>query len=652
MSEPKYREWILETIDSLRSRKARPDLERICRMVRRRHGSDPDRTRAELEKLIQEQTVLKVSYKGSISYRNAAKVQRKSRKRGEFTPAGVSAEAARERTKRGGLSNNGDSAHSLTDQEKGEDDPEPGPGHRPRTSTSAAGKKPLSSPSSGNGRLVCGAPPSCAAGSECGEEKASALREKGLGHRPGVNCPSASHGHTANVLDDLDDKTAKPAEADAIRGRIEPGLPGVAADTEDKTCPGSVSSGDGTPPERPKYNVSLKPKVRVGGGGGGEGAISTTDQDNSDLGDRLVASVHSLSQINLRGGSGSAARGQMKPLGVKEILDYLSSQERLSEEMLTRGKVKVVLEREVEKGRLRRTRCGNITLPLRRLATEQPPKNGSADSLLKSGLQDRHTPKKVSYKGDEPMETDSGEAEQEEDEGDDPRSSDEEGGLSTVTMVTEPSLNDKSKEDAEIQTAPKQESPQRQHHCIKDVSELPGSLTKVPCLPAQEGLLSYFKSEQLEQSVVSPSQLLISAQDQRQQEGGSDTSSGFNSLCKTEVGVSSCPLTPTASPKDSSLSEEPGINGGINRGMFTKADGISVSPVNWTVSDVANYITAAGFPEQAVAFRTQEIDGKSLLLMQRNDVLTGLSIRLGPALKIYERHVKVLQKTHFEDDDC
>lgn len=33
--------------------------------------------------------------------------------------------------------------------------------------------------------------------------------------------------------------------------------------------------------------------------------------------------------------------------------------------------------------------------------------------------------------------------------------------------------------------------------------------------------------------------------------------------------------------------------------------------------------------------------------MQRSDVLTGLSIRLGPALKIYERHVKVLQRTHF-----
>lgn len=37
--------------------------------------------------------------------------------------------------------------------------------------------------------------------------------------------------------------------------------------------------------------------------------------------------------------------------------------------------------------------------------------------------------------------------------------------------------------------------------------------------------------------------------------------------------------------------------------------------------------------------------------MQRSDVLTGLSIRLGPALKIYERHVKVLQRTHFLEFD-
>ncbi|XP_077415550.1 sterile alpha motif domain containing 1a isoform X2 [Vanacampus margaritifer] len=91
MSDAKYREWILDTIDSLRSRKARPDLERICRMVRRRHGCEPDQTCGELEKLIREQTVLKVNYKGSISYRNAAKVQRRCRKKDDPVTASSAA---------------------------------------------------------------------------------------------------------------------------------------------------------------------------------------------------------------------------------------------------------------------------------------------------------------------------------------------------------------------------------------------------------------------------------------------------------------------------------------------------------------------------------------------------------------------------------
>lgn len=116
MSEPKYREWILDTIDSLRSRKARPDLERICRMVRRRHGSEPDRTCAELEKLIQEQTVLKVNYKGSISYRNAAKVQRRSRKKDDASLTTAARRSAVEEASHSDLSN-GDSAFGTVDQD-------------------------------------------------------------------------------------------------------------------------------------------------------------------------------------------------------------------------------------------------------------------------------------------------------------------------------------------------------------------------------------------------------------------------------------------------------------------------------------------------------------------------------------------------------
>ncbi|KAK9539849.1 hypothetical protein VZT92_002338 [Zoarces viviparus] len=643
MSEPnKYREWILETIDSLRSRKARPDLERICRMVRRRHGSDPDRTRTELEKLIQEQTVLKVSYKGSISYRNAAKVQRKSRKKCEFTAAGSSssAEAARERTKHDHLNNNGESAHSFTDQEE---DSEPSP--EPHTLTSASTTdnklKPASSPSSGNGCLVCGATTGCAVGSGCKGEKASAPRDEGLG-------PQGALSHRTSARDGGDASGITQSTAEAAPGETEPRL--SRDDTQDTTCSGSVSHL----PQQQKQAMPLKPKVRVGGGG----TRTAGNHVNYDLGDRLVASVRSLSEKSTRGGSAAATRGHTKPLGLKEILGFLSSQERLSEEKLTRGKVKVVMEREVARGRLRRTRCGNITLPLRGMAAEEP-RNASADRLVKSALQDEHAgrkPPSPSLRKNEPMETASEEEErEEEEEEEDPRSSDEEaGGLSPVAMTTEPELIEKTTEEVEIQTASKHESPQQQHGdkrmCGLD------SVTRTPRLPVQGASLSQCNSTHLEDRAVVSDQLHMEAQSRMQHDRINHISSDFNSLeSKTEVGVSSCLLTPTASPRDSGTSEERGMDGGGGGGGgggFMKSEGASGGPVDWTVSDVVTYFTTAGFSEQAAAFRTQEIDGKSLLLMQRNDVLTGLSIRLGPALKIYERHVKVLQKTHFEDDDC
>ncbi|GFN97351.1 Zinc finger protein [Plakobranchus ocellatus] len=72
-SASKHTEWILETIDHLRRRKARPDLARICHVVRRRFGLSPTDTEAKLEKLVDAEVVIKVDYKGSVSYRNAAK---------------------------------------------------------------------------------------------------------------------------------------------------------------------------------------------------------------------------------------------------------------------------------------------------------------------------------------------------------------------------------------------------------------------------------------------------------------------------------------------------------------------------------------------------------------------------------------------------
>lgn len=64
--------WILECINLLRSRKSRPDLERICRTMNKCHGIDQRDTEEDLAALIASGIVTKRSFKGAISYRNAS----------------------------------------------------------------------------------------------------------------------------------------------------------------------------------------------------------------------------------------------------------------------------------------------------------------------------------------------------------------------------------------------------------------------------------------------------------------------------------------------------------------------------------------------------------------------------------------------------
>ena len=59
------------------------------------------------------------------------------------------------------------------------------------------------------------------------------------------------------------------------------------------------------------------------------------------------------------------------------------------------------------------------------------------------------------------------------------------------------------------------------------------------------------------------------------------------------------------------------------------------SPSDWSVSDVAEFLDSVGFATESGLFRDQEIDGRSLLLLKRDDVISGLNLKLGPALKIY-----------------
>jgi len=67
---------------------------------------------------------------------------------------------------------------------------------------------------------------------------------------------------------------------------------------------------------------------------------------------------------------------------------------------------------------------------------------------------------------------------------------------------------------------------------------------------------------------------------------------------------------------------------------------------SWTPDEVAEYILSKGFSNEAELFKTQSVDGISLLLMQRTDFTYGLKIKLGPALKIYDQVCK-LKKEYF-----
>lgn len=73
MSEIRHRDRILEAIDQLRKRKARPDVNRICSFMFRRFAVNCVETKLDLQKLIDAEIVIKVDYKGNTSYRNAAK---------------------------------------------------------------------------------------------------------------------------------------------------------------------------------------------------------------------------------------------------------------------------------------------------------------------------------------------------------------------------------------------------------------------------------------------------------------------------------------------------------------------------------------------------------------------------------------------------
>ena len=63
-----------------------------------------------------------------------------------------------------------------------------------------------------------------------------------------------------------------------------------------------------------------------------------------------------------------------------------------------------------------------------------------------------------------------------------------------------------------------------------------------------------------------------------------------------------------------------------------------VNPVKWTVGEVCDFIRGLpGCADYAEDFAIQEIDGQALMLLKEDHLMSAMSIKLGPALKIVAR---------------
>lgn len=65
--------------------------------------------------------------------------------------------------------------------------------------------------------------------------------------------------------------------------------------------------------------------------------------------------------------------------------------------------------------------------------------------------------------------------------------------------------------------------------------------------------------------------------------------------------------------------------------------GISASTVaKWTIDEVFGFVqTLTGCEDQARLFKDEMIDGEAFLLLTQADIVKIMSVKLGPALKIY-----------------
>uniref|UniRef100_A0A3P8RPB4 L3MBTL histone methyl-lysine binding protein 4 n=1 Tax=Amphiprion percula TaxID=161767 RepID=A0A3P8RPB4_AMPPE len=110
----------------------------------------------------------------------------------------------------------------------------------------------------------------------------------------------------------------------------------------------------------------------------------------------------------------------------------------------------------------------------------------------------------------------------------------------------------------------------------------------------------------------------------------------------------------------SALSAQPGRDLSLcweqHRKLLPAVAGVHAHSVqHWSVQQVSDFIESLpGCEEQAKQFRDEQIDGRAFLLLTQRDIVRIMSIKLGPALKIYNsilmfKHAKDGSQSHGED---
>ncbi|XP_065571510.1 polyhomeotic-like protein 2 [Artemia franciscana] len=72
------------------------------------------------------------------------------------------------------------------------------------------------------------------------------------------------------------------------------------------------------------------------------------------------------------------------------------------------------------------------------------------------------------------------------------------------------------------------------------------------------------------------------------------------------------------------------------------------NPVKWTCNDVYDYFVKVGFKREAETFKEEEVNGITLLVMHRSDLVKGLGLKIGPSVEIFRHILKMQSKFNNE----